>query len=606
MKIEYHVTPDHLLEHRADIRMRLTEITQPTIELVLPSWVPGSYWIQNQARFLRRLTAREPQRGTDLPIDRVDKARWKIPSEGISAIDVQFQVYGHDMRTEAVDVTSEHLFLNGGLCFPFVAGHVNLASEVVLHLPSGWKVFTELREVDKTPPRYRAENYDLLVDSPVDCGTPVELTAHARGIPHRIVLCGHGGNYEAHRLEADVGKVAEAAMRLFEDRPLAHYTFFLHLNDVPDGGLEHLTSASCVIQPTAFKPESSYLRLLALLSHEYFHLFNVKRIRPQVLGPFDYTQENYTRLLWLMEGTTDYYGGLLLRRAGLATLKRYLEKLAEHVQEYLVTPGRSQVTLEEASFQSWIDHYLPFEDSRNQSINYYLKGALVSMCLDFEVRQRSDNRRSLDDVMRFLWTQYGKAGRGIGEDEVPAIVEKATGIQLDEFFRRYVSGTEEIDFARSFRSAGLKFEAKEKKPEPDEDGEPGYLGIEIANQDQRVRVKVVLDGSPARRAGLSPRDEIIALNGIRITFSEFEKALRRYPPGSTVEISLFRRGWLTTVSVVTGKPPPEKYLLTPLENPSPLEKAIYESWLEANWEPPKKTEEGSQPEPGFPETVRPL
>jgi predicted metalloprotease with PDZ domain len=593
VKIVYELSCERPHEHVANVVVRITENDQPQVDLVLPSWVPGSYWIQNQAKFLRRFSASASEDGRSLPVERVDKGRWRIGTGSVAGVEARYEIYGHDLRTESVDVNSDHLFLTGILAFPYVDGAKDLPCEVVLHLPPGWKVFTELKEIGKNPPRFRAENYDVLVDSPIDCGHPAELTLMASGIPHRIVLCGEGGNAEPHRLEADVTRFVETTIRLFGDSPLEHYTFFLHLTDEPDGGLEHLTSNSAVVSRNTFRPKSSYQRLLVLLCHEYFHLYNVKRIRPKVLGPFDYTKEVYTHLLWLMEGTTDYYAYLLLRRAQLRPAKHYLEKLGERIQRYLAIPGRAVRSLEESSFLSWIDLYLPYEDSRNQSVSYYTKGDLVSLALDLEIRHRTEDHHSLDDVMRHLWRNYGKLGRGLEEHEMPGIVQAETGVDVSDFFRRYVEGTEEIDFARFLRYAGIKFHPKEPKPEPGDDEEAGYLGVEFTDDAGRPKIRSVLDGGPARRAGLSPGDEIVALNGARVTFSEFEKSLKRFPAGSTIEVSLFRRGWLTRLPLVTGKAPPEKYLLTPIETPSPLERGIYESWLDAKWEAPKKADDAA-------------
>ncbi len=331
-------------------------------------------------------------------------------------MEVLYQVYGHALVTEGFDVTPEHLFLNAALGLPYVDGHQEDPYEVVLHVPSEWRVYTELARVAESPTRLRARNYDELVDSPIDCGQPVELGFHADGVPHSIVLCGTGGNYEPHRLEEDLRKIVEAAHRIIGEPPSPHYTFFYHLTDVRDGGLEHTSSNSCVIPRNMFQPASSYRGFLALTSHEYFHAYNVKRIRPAALGPFDYTREMYTKLLWWMEGTTDYYGWIVLRRAGLLTPARSLEELAKLGTKLLQIPGRRVQSIEESSWLAWIDYYRPQENTPNRSVSYYDKGFLVSWALDLEIRTRTENRASLDDVVRALWKEYGRPGVGVPED----------------------------------------------------------------------------------------------------------------------------------------------------------------------------------------------
>ena len=591
MQIRYTIRASEPSEHRGRFAIDLDDVQGPAVDLVLPSWVPGSYHILPYARTFRGLSARGAGGGPVLSVDRVDKARWRIATAGIGSIHVEYTVYGHDLVTEAFDLTPEHLFVNAALCLPYVDGHQNDPVEVTLEIPPDWQVVTELEEVGRHPPRYRAPNYDALVDEPIDAGHPVVLTIRPAGIPHRISICGVGGNYEAHRLEEDLGKIVEATVRLLGDSPLRSYTFFYHLTDVPDGGLEHANSNSCVVSRNVFAPAENYQRFLSLTSHEYFHLYNVKRIRPKVLGPFDYTREAYTRQLWWMEGATDYFADLVNLRAGHLTPKKFLQVQADYIKRLLETPGRHRIGLEEASLISWVDLYKPFEESPNQTVSYYLKGGLVAMVLDLEIRSRTEARASLETVERLLWNEYGKVGRGLEEEELLAVANRATGLDLTDSFDRYVRGTEEIDFDGVARRAGLSFGPKPKPPE-DDAPEPGYLGIRVENSGGLVRVRHVLADTPGRRAGISAGDEIVAINGSKVTFEDFEKSLLRYPPGTPVELALFRRGYLTRVPLSMGKSPPEKYGFRPRDGATDLERKIYENWLGAKWEPPAKSEPG--------------
>ena len=578
-----------LADHRGQFFLDLEEVNRASVDLVLPSWVPGSYHILNYVRGIERLAARRADDHSPLAVERIDKARWRVTTNGASAFRVEYTVHGHDAVTEGVDLTPDHIFLNAALAIPYVDGQEGEPIELSLHVPPGWRIVTELASIGLDPPRYRARSYDELVDSPIDIGRPVVLTIRPHGIPHRIALCGEGGNYEAHRIEEDVGRIVEATIRLMGDSPLSSYTFFLHLSGAWDGGLEHATSCSCVIPRTLFAPEERYRRFLSLLSHEYFHLYNVKRIRPQALDPFDYTRENYTRLLWWMEGTTDYFSDLVLRRAGVYTPSRFLEAEAKFIQQYLDVPGRRSRSLEELSFLSWVDYYQPYEETPNHSVSYYTKGGLVSMCLDLEIRHRTETRASLETVMRAVWNDYGKTGRRVGEGDLLPIAERATGLDLGPFFARYVAGTDEIDFDSFARYAGLSFGPKPKAAD-DESPEPGYLGIRYENADGLVRVKYVLAETPGRRAGLSAGDEIIAIDGAKVTHSGFDKTLEGFPPGTPVELTVFRRGYLHTLSLTTGKPPPPAYVFAPVDGPNELAQKVYEHWIGTKWEPRPKSE----------------
>lgn len=585
MEIEYTARADTPSEHRGRFSIDLDRVTSPTLDLVLPSWVPGSYVIRNYSRGFRDLAARREPDGERLPTAPVDRARWRIRTEGASRVHVEYTVYGHQLLTEGFDLTPDHMFLNAALCLPYVDGHLSEPATITLDVPTGWAVVTELEEVGRAPPRYRARNYDELVDSPIDVGRPIVLTVRPAGIPHRICLCGEGGNYDTHALEEDITKIVEAAVALVGESPLSRYTFFYHLTNLPDGGLEHASSTSCVVARTIFLPAESYRRFLSLTAHEYLHLYNVKRIRPTVFAQFDYTRENYTRLLWWMEGTTDYFTDLVLRRAGLLSPAQFLEQRAQLVKEYLETPGRNRISLEESSFLCWVDHYQPFEETPNQSVSYYLKGDLVSMCLDLEIRHQSEARASLETVLRLLWKEYGAPGRGVEEDELLPIVNRATGLDLSSFFDRFVRGTEELDLAAYARYAGLVLAPKAKRPDESDEPEPGDLGVAVEEAGGLARVRYSFSGRPGYAAGLTPGDEIIAINGAKVTFTDIEKTLQKYPAGTPADITVFRRGYLHRVSLTTGAPPPRKYAFTPMDSPSELARKVYESWVGTKWGP---------------------
>ncbi len=585
MKLRYTLDPVDLVNHKLHVTLEVTSSGDGSqMDFVMPVWTPGSYLVREFARNVRQVTARGGE-SQELPVTKVAKNRWRVGKGAGETVTFSYVVYGHDLSCEGVDVTPEHVYVNGAPTFCYVEGAQAEPADVVIQPPPGWKVVTELEEVGRNPPRFRARNFDELVDTPIDIGHGTEITFAAHGVPHRLLLCGDGGNFSPHRLEEDVGKIVSATYRLFGELPMDHYTFFYHLGDAWDGGLEHLSSTSIVFPHYTFRPEKDYQHVLSVSCHEYFHLFNVKRIRPEGLGPFDYGRENYTRMLWAMEGLTDYYTYLLLRRSGLHSVKRWASGLGKRLKRYQETPGRNVQSLEEASFDSWIDHYRPYEESRNSSISYYLKGDLVSLCLDLEIRHRSHNDRSLDDVMRHLWREFGKKDRGIPEGGWQKEAEAATDLDLGRFFDRYVRGTDEIDFHQFLRYAGLSLESAE---EPDTgEGEPpsvpGYLGVEWVREGDRPKVRVVLEGGPGRRAGLTPGDEILALNNTRVTHETLPEMLARFSPGETVDVTFFRRARLRSLPVTLGKAPPARILVKPVPKPSDLEKAIFEGWLEAAW-----------------------
>ncbi len=586
MPIRYRLDARAPEGHRVAVAIDLTDVTAPTLDLIWPSWVPGSYHLVNYVRGVRGMTARAADGSATLPIERVEPERWRVTTRGVRNLSVQYTVYGHQMIDEALDVTSDHLFLNAALAFPWVDGHLQDPVELQLQLPSDWRVVTELEAAGGAPHTYRAPNYDAFVDSPLDAGHPLVLTIRPGGIPHRICLCGEGGNYESHRLEEDLGKIVDASTKLIGESPLTSYTFFVHVNDVPDGALEHATSNSAVVHRRIFVPAERYEIFLATQSHEYFHLWNVKRIRPKVLGPFDYTKAVPTGLLWWMEGTTDYFSDLILRRADLLSTRKYLEAAAEIARRFLSFPGRNAISVEELSRIAWVDLYQPFEETPNQSTSYYTKGYLVSLALDLEIRHRTETKASLETVVRRLWTEYGKPGRGLEEGEIQAVAERATGLELGDFFDRYVRGTTELDLDRFAQLAGLTFGPRPKPPD-DDSPEPGYLGIRFDDAGGWARITHVLLDTPGYRAGLSPGDEIVALNGAKIPYAKFEKELESFPPGTPVDVTLFRRGYLRHVAATTGTSPPKKYRFASREGADALAQKVHQDWLGTAWEAPK-------------------
>lgn len=584
MPITYTVAGHDPATHRIRFRLTIPAPAAGAVELVLPVWAPGAYEIRESAREVRELSAHRSGDAQPLPVLRVEKNRWRISTPATDALEIDYTVYARDLADDGLDADATHMLLNATRCFPYVEGRQGEPVEVEFHPPAGWKVFAELPRVSDDPPRVRARDYEELVDTPIDMGTPVEIEWRSREIPHRFLLCGGPGNYDLDRLREDLPKVVESAMAYIGDTPLSSYTFFAHLHDRPRGGLEHRASTALVVNRRMFRPAKAYGEFLALCAHEYFHLYNVKRIRPAILGPFDFAKENYTRLLWLMEGTTDYLALMLLRYAGLNSPSKTLELLATKLRTYSQIPGRLVKSLEEASFGAWVELYKPYEESANQSVSYYLKGAIASLCLDLEIRHRSSGERSLQTVFRYLWTEYGRAGRGLGEGEAQPIFERATGLDLQEFFDGYIRGTQELDVAPFARYAGLLL-----APAPREDPEkplPGYLGAEVGTDRGEIRVRSVLDGSPARIAGITPEDEIVAIDGIRVTPGAFSDSLASFPPGTPAEILLFRRGISLTVPVTFGTPPPEKWVFTASEHPTDLERTIYEGWMQHPWEPP--------------------
>ena len=361
------------------------------------------------------------------------------------------------------------------------------------------------------------------------------------------------------------------------------------------GGLEHADSCALQVDRDAFAGEG-YESLLALIAHEFFHVWNVKRIRPETLGPFDYTRENYTRNLFVAEGLTTYYTDLLLRRAGLMTPKRYLARLGESIARLQALPGRHHQTLEESSFDAWIKFYRPDEHTPNSQVSYYHKGALVGLLLDMEIRRATSGRRSLDDLMRLLWERFGSRDVGFPEDTtqgIQALAEEVAGTDLQDFFDAYLRSTTELDFDRYLAVVGLRLGSEiasaatgptAAAPSADAGKQQARLGVRLREQDGRVRVAHVVEGGPAYEAGVNAGDEIVAVDGLRVRGAELARPIGA-GAAEELELAVLRRDRLLTLRVTPDAAPPASMRVVRIANGSEAQRDELRRWLQVEQDP---------------------
>jgi predicted metalloprotease with PDZ domain len=587
----------HVVEYKIDLLQRhahlyTLEARYPladgarTLDLKLPVWTPGSYLVREFERHLQDLVCDDGE-GRPLAVVKVDKSTWRVDVSGARRVRARYKVYAYDLTVRSAHLDDTHGFWNGACVFLYADALVAEAHRVTVVPPLGWHVTVGLDEGERHS--YTAQSYDELVDSPFEVGTHEVVTFQAQGKPHRLAVW---GRVETPRdtLTGDFVKIIDAAQAIFQEPlPYPDYTFLLMVAPNQYGGLEHARSCALLTSPFTFSPRKKYEEFLELVAHEFFHLWNVKRIHPEALGPFDYQRESYTRSLWVMEGITSYYDRHLLVRAGLQPAKRYLEKLGEELGKIASIPGRFRQSLEESSFDAWIKLYRPDENSVNSTISYYLKGGVVALLIDLELRARSDGKRSLDDVMRLLWQRFGKSGVGFRDADVQALMEEATGVPLAPLFDKYVRGREELDPAPLLRTVGLCVQAD--TGDEDEAKTPqAWLGANLKDNGESVIVTAALDGGPAVGAGLYANDEIVALDGFRCDLSGLKERLAARKPGDEVTLTLFRRDELRTLPVKLGEKPVEKYAVVPVDDPTPAEEAAYLAWMGEPLKPQEQPE----------------
>lgn len=557
---------------------RAPAVAPPSSEvLVMPVWTPGSYLVREFARHVQDFAAVDAV-GAALQWEKINKNSWRVATNGSRDWKANYRVYANELSARTNQLNSDHAFWNNAALLMYLEGQLNLPSTLQILAPEPWRVATALPAIPGPRNTFRAENFDILYDSPVEVGSFKTLSFDVKGVPHRIVIDGEG-NYEPDRMRRDVQKIVEASVELMGGEvPYKDYTFFLHLRATGGDGIEHLNSTSLSFGRFNFKPESSYRNFLTLVAHEYYHLWNVKRLRPDALGPFDYTKENYTKLLWVAEGITSYYENMILRRAGLMTDKELLAVTAQSFQDLQKTPGRRVMTAEEASFDSWIKLYRRDANSINSQVSYYDKGAIIGLLLDLEIRKLSKGTKSLDDVMRHLYNEFYKKDRNYTPSDFQKVSELMAGASLEDFFAKYIRGREELDYNASLAAAGLRLDTTgvsgTQKPV-----EKAYLGADLAQEGDRLVVSRVYAGSPAYEQGLNTGDQIVALDNRRVTREFFAARLAEKKPGDLANLTIFRFDDLSSLPLRLGGMIDAPYRIVVVDNPTAEQKQIYQSWL---------------------------
>ena len=555
--------------------------------LIMPVWTPGSYLVREFERNVQDFAAADAA-GQSLKWEKTNKNTWRVVTNGAREWHATYRVYANELSVRTSELNSDHAFWNNANLLMYLEGFLKSPSTVRVLAPDVWKVATGLPIVPGQKNTFRAENFDILYDSPFEASNFKTLVFNVKGVPHRIVIDG-AGNYDPERMRTDVQKIVETEVEIMGGEiPYHDYTFILHLRSNAGGGLEHLNStalgyprfgfrirsgdrATSAAPNTTDAPERDYRGFLGLVSHEFFHLWNVKRIRPDALGPFDYTQENYTKVLWVAEGITDYYSDLALRRAGLISESEYLSAAARAIQNMQNTPGRLVQSAEESSFDAWVKYYRPDENSVNSQVSYYDKGALLGLLLDLEIRKRSSGAKSLDDVMRYLYAEFYKKNRNYGPADFQKATELMAGASLEEFFSKYVRGVQELDYNAALEAAGLKLETSA--------GARVYFGADVAEEEGRLTVRRVYAGSPAYDQGLNAGDQIVALDNMRVTRDSFNARMAEKKPGDLVNLTIFRFDDLSSLLIRLSDKREMSYRIVPVAAPTALQKQILANWL---------------------------
>ncbi len=581
--IRYRIQPKRPEAHLFEVSCKVADPDPAGQRFALPAWIPGSYLIRDFARHIVAIHA--ASRGAPVALAKTDKHTWRAaPCRG--PLSVTAEIYAWDLSVRGAHLDTTHAFFNGPSVFLRVLGKEERACEVEIVPPPGrryaaWRVATAMPRRDARAlgfGTYGAADYDELIDHPVEMGRFTHAAFTAGGVPHELAITGRH-DADTDRLARDLKRLCEWQIRLFGGpAPMDRYVFLVTAVGEGYGGLEHRASTALVCsrdelpRPGVKEASESYRTLLGLASHEYFHAWNVKRIKPAAFTPYDLDRESYTALLWAFEGITSYYDDLALVRCGLLRPEDYLETLGRSITQLLRTPARRRQTVAESSWDAWIKYYRQDENAPNAIVSYYGKGSLVALCLDLHLRSRTAGRKSLDDVMRALWRRYGRSGLGVPEDGVERTAEEASGLKLRPLFDKWLRSTDELPLETMLATAGIALELRPAEGPGDRGGKPATkgaaalaervsLGARTAADGTDVKLTHVLDGGAAQRAALAAGDVIAAIDGIRVTPKTLEARLARLRPGDRVRAHVFRRDELHVVEIAFAAPPADTCVL---------------------------------------------
>lgn len=566
-EVSYTVSMSKPWTHLLEVEMRIKSAKMPDkSEIVMPVWTPGSYLVREYARHVQDFVAKDTS-GNVLNWAKVNKNNWQIDSKGLAEFVVSYKVYANELTVRTNELNDNHAFFTPAALLMFPRGFLNIPSTVKVIPFGSWKIATGLPKVEGQENTFQAENYDILFDSPFEVGNFKEIAFEVQGKPHRFIINGEG-NYDINKIAKDTAKIIEEGYKVFGDLPYKDYLFILNLRG--GGGLEHLNSTA--LQWNKFGFTNRYNDFLALVAHEYFHVWNVKRIRPDVLGPFNYETENYTKLLWVAEGGTAYFESVFLQRAGIISDKDFLNGKAGQIQALQERPGRFQTSLEEASWDAWIKYYRQDENAVNNQISYYDKGEVVNFLLDLQIRKDSNGTKSLDNVMRYLYDEHFKKGKNYTSEDYQKVSEMMAGKSLEDFFKRYVRGREEIDYDSILNSFGLQLSVTKAR-------EQSYLGGTLTQAADRLNVTSLPAGTPAYEQGLNTGDQIIAIDGQRATLQFLNTYLGEKKAGDKIKLTYFRFDELKEIEVTLGSRSAATYRITTVANPTDEQKTLYRSYL---------------------------
>jgi predicted metalloprotease with PDZ domain len=550
--VKYEIRIPNPKNHYAEVLIQTIANEKGNVKISMPVWTPGSYLIREFAKNIESVSC--DINNSSIQVNKVDKNTWSFPTKKGDKISFRYKVYCFELSVRTSFIDEDQALLNMASVCMFIEGQEKKPGELTIVSPEGWNSFTSpLQGVSSEPIKNTLndifitfENYDELIDSPVQLGNFQIFEFEVSNIKHHVALVGKN-NANIEKLKLDMQRICQTMTNIIGIHPCKSYTFIIQNVEAGGGGLEHKNGSTLMMSRFGYSIPSSYQGLLGLVAHEYFHLWNVKRIRPIALGPFDYNNENYTKSLWIAEGITSYYDELALMRAGYVSRQDFLNTLMTYINNHENRAGSKIATLHEMSWDAWIKEYRPSENSKNNSYSYYSKGLIIGALLDMTISKATNGKKSLDDVYKALYndfylnTKKGKVKEGMGytDDDFLNVCNKLAGVDLSADFNKWLASTESPDYSSIFKNLELDI----KKVEANKFN--WGLNYELSNG--KTIVKYVRNQGPALDLGINVNDEIISINGVRVN-NDLESTWLKLGKPDNIEIIINRAGLLRTLT----------------------------------------------------------
>ncbi len=584
VKIAFEVSFKEPQAHYAEVQMNISGLAKDYVDVKMPVWTPGSYLIREFEKSVEEFKATAG--GKQVKVEKVRKNTWRIFSAKAANIKINYRVYAFEISVRTPFIDDSHAFLSPTGIFMHPDGMIKSPSTVKIIPFNTWsKVSTGLEPVAGEQFTYKATDFDILYDSPIEVGNQDVFEFMAAGVRHEVAMFG-GGNYDKEKLKVDMAKIVEEITAVYGENPNKHYTFIVHNFLRGGGGLEHLNSTTLGATRNAYNTETGYKGFLALVAHEYHHLWNVKRLRPVALGPFDYDNENYTTNLWVAEGFTSYYENKYMHRAGFNDDATFINDLAGAIGTVTNTPGAKYQSAASSSYDAWIIGYRPNENSKNNSISYYSKGEVIGILMDLEIINATKGAKSLDDVMKAMYLQCKTLKRGYTDAEFKAMVEKISGISFTNFWTKYVNGVDDAEYVKYFGYAGIDVATENATPGKPVSGASGQL-----TNNGTISVSSITRNSAAWIAGLNVNDEIISLDDVTVSDALANIRLRspmlsletlpvvsKKSIGDVLKLKIKRDGLEKEISLTLKENPSVRLKATINANATPAQKVVFKKW----------------------------